>query len=163
VVAVDALLTRCDLTVQAIRNYAEDRQSWHGAARATRVLDLTAPGAESPGETRLRLVLIGGKLRAPLLQHRVVDGAGRHLARLDLAYPDHLIGIEYDGGHHWEPTAIKKDLQRQNALRARGWSLLRFTSEDVMSHPARLVGQVRATLAAQDQQSRYQNRPNPPG
>jgi hypothetical protein len=153
VVAVDAMLTTCHLTIEAIRDYAIARQTWWKARRAQRVLHFAAHGAESPGETRLRLVLLGGKLPLPALQHDVIDCAGRHIARLDLAYPEHRLGIEYDGGYHWEPKAIKKDLLRQNALRANGWGLLRFTSDDVLRHPARLLGQVRASAPGLDDHS----------
>jgi hypothetical protein len=147
VVAVDALLVKRHLTVEAIQDYARDRRGWPEVRRLARVLDLAACGAESPGETRLRLVLVGGELPRPVLQHRVKNCSGGIVARLDLAYPEHHLGIEYDGDCHWDRGAIKKDLIRQNTLRALGWSLLRFTSDDVHRHPARLLEQVRATLA----------------
>jgi very-short-patch-repair endonuclease len=38
-------------------------------------------------------------------------------------------------------------VRRQDALRSLGWSLLRFTADDVFGHPARLLAEVRAALA----------------
>jgi len=147
VVAVDALLVHCGLALEEIAAYANDgRQSWHGGRRVAGVLSLAAVGAESPMETRLRLVLARAGLPPPALQHRVWNEAGVCVARLDLAYVDARLGIEYDGQCHWESRAIRKDLLRQNALRALSWTLLRFTADDVLRHPKRLVTQVRSAL-----------------
>jgi uncharacterized protein DUF559 len=147
VVAVDALLTHCGLTIDEITAYANDsRASWHGVGRLAKVLSLAAVGAESPMETRLRLVLARAGLPAPVLQYPVRGGDGTCVARLDLAYVEARLGIEYDGECHWEPTAVRKDLLRQNALRALSWSLLRFTADDVLRHPGRCVTQVQSAL-----------------
>ena len=147
VVAVDALSTNCGLTIEEIAAYANDgRASWRGVGRLAKVLSLAAVGAESPMETRLRLVLARAGLPAPVLQYPVWGGDGTCVARLDLAYVEARLGIEYDGECHWERRAVRKDLLRQNALRAAGWTLLRFTSDDVLVHPQRLVAQVRAAL-----------------
>ena len=100
-------------------------------------------------ETRLRLLLIRAGLPRPVLQHRLVDGRGFPIARLDLAYVAHRLGVEYDGQHHFEEPAVRKDLRRQNALRSLGWTLLRFNSDDLLRHPGRLVAEVRAALARQ--------------
>lgn len=97
-------------------------------------------------ESRLRLVLRRAGLPQPVLQHCVYDAYGLFVARLDLAYLPQRLGIEYDGGCHFDPHSVRKDLRRQNALRAVGWSLFRFTSEDVTRHPQRLAAQVRAVL-----------------
>ena len=97
-------------------------------------------------ETRLRLVLARAGLPATAVQHRVRDERGAVVARLDLAYPQAQLGIEYDGDCHWQPDAVRRDLRRQNALGALGWSLLRFTADDVLHHQSRLLAQVRAAL-----------------
>jgi len=147
VVAVDALLMHCGLALEEVAAYAVDgRESWHGVGRIARVVSLAAVGAESPIETRLRLVLARAGLPPPVLQHQVWNEAGTCVARLDLAYVDARLGIEYDGQCHLEPRAMRRDLLRQNALRALRWTLLRFTAEDVLRHSKRLVTQVRSAL-----------------
>ncbi|MBO0683460.1 MAG: DUF559 domain-containing protein [Candidatus Dormibacteraeota bacterium] len=148
VVGLDALLQVSALEPEAIAEYAAaGRAGWRGVRRLGAVLALAARGAESPMETRLRLALITAGLPRPDLQHRVLDRTGRVVARLDLAYPAYRLGIEYDGDSHWDPRAVRKDLRRQNALRALGWSLLRFTADDVVHNQVRLVKQVVAALA----------------
>jgi very-short-patch-repair endonuclease len=97
-------------------------------------------------ETRLRLTVVEGGLPRPVAQHRVYDERGRFVGRLDLAYPEWKIGIEYDGDHHRDPAAFRRDLVRLNALRVAGWTILRFTSSDVYRNPERIVAQIRAVL-----------------
>ena len=150
VVVVDALLNLGRLTFDEAIAYAEHRASWSGASRARRALALAATGAESPMETRLRLLLVRSGLPAPVLQHRLMDERGFTIARLDLAYVRQRLGVEYDGGHHFEPRVARSDLRRQNAVRSLGWSLLRFNADDLLDHPGRLLAEVRAALARSD-------------
>jgi hypothetical protein len=139
------LIHVCGITRDAIAEYARDgRGRWHGVRRLAYALALAATGAESLMETRLRLVLVRAGLPMPVLQHRVWDGAGTLVARLDLAYVESRLGIEYDGESHLAPDAVRRDLRRQNALRAVGWTLLRFTADDVLRHPTRTSVQVSA-------------------
>jgi very-short-patch-repair endonuclease len=147
VVTVDSLLNLGRVSLEEARAYAEHRATWRGTARARRVLALAAQGAESPMETRLRLLLVRAGLPTPVLQLRLEDGRGLAVARLDLAYETQRLSIEYDGEHHFEAPAVRKDVRRQNMVRSLGWSLLRFNSDDVLHHPARLVAEVRAALA----------------
>jgi len=88
-----------------------------------RVLMLCDPRAESPMETRLRMILIAGRLPWPVTQYPVYDENG-FVARLDLAYPQYKIGVEYDGDHHRTRDAFQRDLRRINALHACGWTIL---------------------------------------
>lgn len=144
VVAVDALIQSSGITLDAIAAYAAaGRRRWHGGRRLARALALATPGAESPMETRLRLALVLAGLPMPVLQHCVQDRSGI-VARLDLAYVEARLGIEYDGECHLDPDVVRRDLRRQNALRARGWTLLRFTADDVLRNTARMVAQVSA-------------------
>jgi len=147
VVTVDAILNLGRVSLEEISTYPARRATWPGALRARNVLRLAARGAESPMETRLRLLLVRSGLPTPVLQHRLEDDRGSVVARLDLAYIAQRLGVEYDGEQHFEPRAARRDLRRQNALRSLGWTLLRFDSDDVLHHPGRLVAQVRAALA----------------
>ncbi len=95
----------------------------------------------------MRLVLVEAGLD-PAPQHEVLDRNGRFLARVDLAFPAAKVAIEYDGRTvHERPDVFTRDRQRQNALVAAGWIVLRFTAED-LRRPGVLVAQVRAALTA---------------
>jgi hypothetical protein len=144
VVGLDALLRRRITDKEKISQYADLRKGWPGVTRIAAALDLARP-AESPMETRLRLLIIDAGLPCPAVQYEVYDG-GRFVGRLDLAYPGIRLGIEYDGDHHRDRATFRRDIVRLNALRAAGWTVLRFTADDVLRHPERLLGQIAAVV-----------------
>jgi very-short-patch-repair endonuclease len=127
-----------------LTEWIECRAGVKGVKSARRVLELADPAAESPMETRLRLLLVLGGLPRPQAQVRVHDDQGRFLGRPDLYYPDHRLGLEYDGGTH--RTSLAEDNRRQNRLLAAGVRLLRFTAGDVVNSPDAVVMQVRGML-----------------
>ena len=65
VAAVDALLTLGRVTIADVAGYASGRRSWVGARRVHQVLALAVSGAESPMESRLRLVLVRDRAAGP--------------------------------------------------------------------------------------------------
>ena len=148
VVGVDALLYRRVVRLEQLAAYAAARRGWRNVGRVPRVLALAAAEVESPMESRTRLVLVLAGLPPPVVQHIVVDAAGRFVARVDLAYPRVRLAIEYDGDHHRDRATFRRDIARLNALRCCGWTVLRFTADDILRHPARVVAQVRAALIA---------------
>jgi very-short-patch-repair endonuclease len=82
----------------------------------------------------------------PVPQYEVRDDNGRFLARVDLAYPQWRIALEYEGDHHRERAQFRRDIARLNALRQAGWVVLRFTADDVLRHSQLLVAQVLAAI-----------------
>jgi hypothetical protein len=143
VVALDALLHGRVIKPAALRSIADERLGWPGVVAFRAAGALARAGAESPMETRLRLLLVAGGLPEPVLQHEVYGDDGWLIARLDLAYRDIRLGLEYDGDHHREREICRRDAVRLNRLRLRGWTVLRFTADDVLRHPDRAVEQVR--------------------
>ncbi len=148
VVAIDALLHRSWVSLDGLRSFAAQRRRWRGVVQLRRVLDLASDDAASPMKTRLRLLLVLAGLPCPATQFEVTDGRGFFVARLDLAYAALRIGIEYDGDHHRERAVFQRDAVRLNRLRLLGWTVLRFTADDVLRHPDRVVAQVRAAIVA---------------
>jgi very-short-patch-repair endonuclease len=116
-----------------------------GSARAREAARLADGLAESPQETRLRLLLQRAGLPDPVAQFRVFDDAG-FVARVDFAYPDLKLAIEYDGLWHGERTAFLSDRSRLNRLSAAGWVLLHVTADDLRD-PDRLVARIIAMRA----------------
>jgi hypothetical protein len=119
------------------------RPTGSGAARARRALDVADPKADSPMESVLRWLLHAAGLPRPVLQHRAVDERGRQIGFGDLAWPDRKVLIEFDGDHHRERTVFVDDLRRQNRLVLEGWTVLRFSSADVLGRPDEVVAAVR--------------------
>jgi very-short-patch-repair endonuclease len=114
-----------------------------GAARL--VVDFAEAGAESPMESRLRMLLVLNGLPRPEVQVTIRDKTGSFVARLDLYYGDHRLGIEYDGETH--RASLVEDNRRQNRLLLVEIRLLRFTAADVLRRPDSVVAQVRNALA----------------
>jgi very-short-patch-repair endonuclease len=112
------------------------------------VLGFVDAAAESPMESRLRMVLVLGGLPRPRAQVTIRDRWGRALGRPDLYYAEQRLGIEYDGGSHRE--SLTEDNRRQNRLLKAGVRLLRFTAADVLRNPEGVVSQVQAVLSATD-------------
>lgn len=114
--------------------------------RARRVLELAEAGAESPMETRLRMLLVLNGLPRPELQVTIRDAKGEFAGRVDLYYRERRLGIEYDGETH--RASLVEDNRRQNRLLKAGVRLLRFTGSDVRRRPDSVLAQVRDLLAA---------------
>lgn len=118
-----------------------------GVRRAYRALELSDRRAESPPETRVRVLLVLAGL-VPVPQHDIHDATGRWLARVDLAFPDARVAVEYDGREvHLQGEAFVHERRRQNALLAAGWLVLRYTAADLRSRPQALVAEVRRAVA----------------
>jgi very-short-patch-repair endonuclease len=121
--------------------------------RVPGVIDLADPRAESPMETRSRLVLVQRGLPRPELQYQIYDKFGEFVARVDMAYPLLKLAMEYDGRGHLTEWQQQSDASRLNRLEASGWSVLRFTSQDVLRNPDIMATQVRDAIARRSRRS----------
>ena len=146
VTVVDMALHAGLVSLDDLEGLCARRTHSFGVARLRRVVRFAEPSAESPMESRLRMVLLLGGLPRPEAQTSVHDSKGRFLGRPDLYYPSHRLGIEYDGGTH--RTSLVEDNRRQNRLIAAGIRLLRFTAGDVLHNPDSVKTQVRGYLAS---------------
>jgi hypothetical protein len=122
------------------------RPRGRGSARARMVLPLGNLRAESPMESVTRWLVHQAGLPAPVLQYVVRDLDGRRLAEADLAWPERKVLVEFDGDVHRERDVFVKDLRRQNRLVAAGWTVLRFTSADVLGRPDEVIAEIRRAL-----------------
>lgn len=134
------------------------------ARHVRRAAALVRQGVDSPMETRLRLLLVLAGLPEPVVNHPLRDDTGRVRYRLDLAYPQWRIAIEYDGRQHAENTAQWRwDVQRREDLDADGWRLVVVLSGDLDRSPGRTIERVQSAARAQgvslparsDEWSRY--------
>ena len=71
----------------------------------------------------------------------------REVARIDLAYPRARLAIEADSFRwHSGRETWQRDLSRQNLLVLRGWTVLRFTWDDVAHRGGHVVAEVARAL-----------------
>lgn len=144
VVAVDRIVTSGVVGLEPVRALAATARG-PGAARAREVCRLADGLAESPQETRVRLLIARGGLHAPVAQYVVRDARG-FVARVDFAWPDQKVAVEYDGVWHAEPGQFARDRQRLNRLQAAGWRVVFVTAADLF-RPDELVIRIAAALA----------------
>ncbi|MGN6425308.1 MAG: endonuclease domain-containing protein [Leifsonia sp.] len=117
-----------------------------GLSVARLALPLIRAGAESPSESLLRVLLHDAGLPPSALNVNVFDLQGRFVARVDLAYEDQRIAVEYEGDHHRTDRAQwHKDIHRQGRLEDLGWRVIRVTASDLAT-PATLLTRVRRAL-----------------
>jgi hypothetical protein len=145
VAAVDQLVAAGVVRLAAIRALAAASRG-PGSARARDVAALADGLAESPQETRVRLLLGRSDLPPPVAQYRVHDQRGL-VARVDFAWPEHRLALEYDGLWHGGRDQFLRDRERLNRLREAGWQVVFVTAVDLRD-PVRLISRIAAALAA---------------
>jgi very-short-patch-repair endonuclease len=118
-----------------------------GRRRLPEVVALSDPLAESVMETRLRVQLVLGGLPKPVSQFEIVDAHGVVRVRVDLAYPEARLALEFDGAHHFDDEFSRRDRQRDLWLDDLDWQTMRFTSDDLLKTPLQTVRRVQRRRA----------------
>lgn len=132
VAAIDALACATNLKVADVELLAQRYKGRRGIRSARAALELVDPGAESPRETWLRLLLIRADFPSPQTQIPVHDEYGVLVAVLDMGWEDIKVAVEYEGDHHrTDRRQFNKDITRMEALTELGWIVVRVTVEDV--------------------------------
>jgi hypothetical protein len=142
---LDAALSR-GLTRDELRAELVQHSGLRGAIRARSLVELANPLAESPQESRLRIIAIASGLPVPTCQIPVSDQSGWVRYRLDLGWEELKVAAEYDGTHHADQPFLRSDRTRQNWLTGQGWRLLFFTDVDVYRTPAATAVRMRDEL-----------------
>ncbi len=111
-----------------------------GAPQARRVADFADARSESVGESRSRVALVRAGVPSPVPQWEVRSRTGVLLGRSDFGWPELRTLGEFDGrakyGRLLRPgesagDAVFREKQREDALRAEGWSVVRWTWDDL--------------------------------
>jgi Protein of unknown function (DUF559) len=143
VAAIDRLVVERVVNLERFRALAA-RARGPGSARAREVAALVDGLAESPQETRLRLLIHRSGVPLPVAQHRIRE-SGRFVAKVDFAWPEKKVAVEYDGLWHADPKQFALDRQRLNRLQAAGWTIVFVTAAD-LHRPEQLLARIAAAL-----------------
>ena len=147
IIRIDALLNATRCPVPDIVGIADRYRGAMGIRNLRKVLELVDGGAESPQETRVRLLLIRDGLPRPITQIPVRDATGRVVRRIDMGWPEYGVGVEYDGEHHWtDPAAHAEDITRLELLAARGWTIIRVSARHLRDAPEGISRRARHAL-----------------
>ncbi|KRB36658.1 hypothetical protein [Microbacterium sp. Root180] len=120
----------------------------HGAKRLRAALELVRPRTDSPKETELRLLLADAALPEPIVNHPLFDVRGHFIRHGDLAYPRHLVLVEYNGEQHRTDDAqFRLDTEQLDRIVAAGWLVVQVV-KDQMRHPAGVAQRVRSALVS---------------
>jgi hypothetical protein len=156
VVLVDRMLGQRVVAAKSLARYADLRLTERGAVRFATVRRLADPRSESPQESRLRVRLVLAGLPRPVAQFEVFSG-GAFLARVDLAWPEMKIAIEYDGRWHVGSVAqLERDRRRLNRLVAAGWIVLHVTAARMRDDFPGIVSELRAAIRSRSRRASHQ-------
>jgi hypothetical protein len=117
------------------------RRDPRGRRRSQVLLDLANGLAESPAESSLLLGLFDAGFPVPTQQLPVLNMSGRELYRLDFAWEEARVAVEYDG-YAAHAGRAAHDAARDEDLRRRGWIVIHATAED-LADPSRLHAEIR--------------------
>ncbi|UMB70246.1 endonuclease domain-containing protein [Mycobacterium paraterrae] len=144
VAGIDALARAVAIRSTDVEQLASRYAGRRGIAKARRAVDLFDPGAQSPKESWLRVVLIQAGLPRPQTQIPVHDEFGDAIAYLDMGWEDLKVAVEYDGEQHRrDRRQYTWDVRRLEMLERLGWIVIRVVAGD---RPAEIIRRVRAAL-----------------
>lgn len=118
-----------------------------GTVRA--VLPDVRTGAQSPLESLSRYQLLAAGLPEPELQVAIHDEDGL-VGLADMAWPDLGVIGEADGfGKYTRREDLIDEKRREDRIRARGWTVVRWTWQEILTTPGAVAARIRraATLA----------------
>ncbi len=155
-VVLDWFLHRGLTTKQALAERAARFRRVPRTLHTDLAIGLADGRRESVGESRTAVLFWRHDVPAPVPQYRVCDALGRELARLDFAWPQYGVWLEFDGREKWQraldeglgPIALmKRERQREQLItQLTGWRCIRITWAD-LEHPERTAAYVRSVLA----------------
>nr|BFF10285.1 hypothetical protein GCM10025699_15880 [Microbacterium flavescens] len=117
-----------------------------GAVALREAAEFARAGSESPKESELRLLVVRGGSPEPELNWNLTDASSALVARLDLAYPQYRVAVEYDGRHHAEASQFSRDADRWAAIADHDWILIRAVAHDLADEPRRLLRRIERAL-----------------
>jgi hypothetical protein len=131
VARLDALMRSRIFSAEDVLQLARRYRGARGLCQLREVLPLVDGGAASPQETRLRLLFIDAGLPRPTTQFPIVEGRGRLVRMVDMAWEEFMVAAEYDGDQHRtsRPQYVK-DIRVWPKLARMGWIVIRAIKED---------------------------------
>jgi hypothetical protein len=144
---LDALANATDVKAVEVEAVMAAHVGARGMPRLRRVLPLVDGGAESPQETLARLTLVDAGLPAPQTQLEIFGKYGEFIARVDMAYDEVKVAIEYDGPQHWtDPLVRQRDIDKGVALAELRWHVIRVSSDLLYRRRSTYVHRVSTAL-----------------
>jgi hypothetical protein len=145
---LDALSRATNFKVADVVSLAAAKPGNRGIRRLRSALKLIDGGAESPQESRVRLLLVAAGLPPPETQIEFTDEFGMARIRVDMGWREWRVAVEYDGIQHWSDRYQRSwDIDRIAMLEAMGWAVVRVSAE-MLTRPEVIIERVRTKLKA---------------
>lgn len=147
VVTADSALFQRKTTAARLSRVVGDCRRWPGITRATRVVDFSHPGAESPLESISRVAFRDGGLPPPVLQAWILGNRGT-IGRVDFLWEEQRTIAEADGAMKYaDPDRARQQLRRDTELRKAGFEVVHFTWRDITTRADDVIAQIMAAFA----------------
>jgi very-short-patch-repair endonuclease len=128
VIRLDALACATRLQRWHVDPLVERHRGARGIVQLRQAVELMDAGAESPQETRTRLLLINAGFPRPKTQIVICNEYDEFVARIDMGWPEWRVGVQYDGPQHWtDPDQHARDIDQQAELQALNWRIIRVS------------------------------------
>jgi hypothetical protein len=134
-------------TIDQLRRIVGAHPGMRGMKTARLALPEIRVGADSPQETRMRLILARSGHGEPVLNYVIVNDWGRAAVWPDAAYLQERIALQYDGGHHADPRQVASDTRRRATTERLGWTEIRVFKEDLDGEKPFVLEKVRAAIS----------------
>lgn len=154
-VTVNGLLHSGATTKEEIEAYAKESRYWPHSLTTNLVLRLCDARIESPGETRVDYLCFMQGLPRPVPQVEICDERGHLFARVDFAWPERGVFLEFDGkekyewfrrpGESLEDFLMREKRREEQVCTLTGWVCIRITWAD-LANPAVTAARIRAVL-----------------
>jgi hypothetical protein len=152
-VEVDDLLHRGLTTPEKLASRYALMSRWPDTVRTNLVLRLMDGRSESVGETRIRYLCWFQRLPTPIPNYPIRDRSGRVLYRVDLAWPDLGLFLEFDGRvkyqRHLRPgesitdAVLREKRREEHICELTGWRCIRIVWADLYQ-PERTAARIRS-------------------
>ena len=138
---LDRALQMNRVTLASLIDCHRRNSRWTGAEIMAKMLAEVAENARSAAERRL----------IAILRQAAITGWTTHVQTLgqvlDVAFIAHRIAIVVDGWAWYQDSRRSNaDRKRRNALVAGGWTVLRYTRQQLDATPERVIAEIRAVL-----------------
>jgi hypothetical protein len=154
---VNSMLRRGLTSRRQLHECAEFMSSWPGTLNHRVVLGLATPLTESVGEDRTLFLCWSQGLPAPVPQYEILDQFGNAIARVDFAWPELGVFVEFDGKVKYQPdlndgastteVVLSEKRREERICELTGWACVRITWSD-LAYPERTAARIRAKFGA---------------
>jgi hypothetical protein len=145
---LDALMRATRLNPADVIALADARPGYRGVRRLRTAMAMADAGAESPQESRVRMILTRAGLPPVETQIEFHDRDGAPFIRVDLGWRQWRVAIEYDGVQHWSDARQRSwDIDRIAILESMGWTVVRVSAQ-MLGRPDVVIARVTERLRA---------------